>query len=156
MKAQELVGELNATEQFFNRSTDVLTEEDSQFKPAEGTWTIAHQVAHVAQTVDWFVEGCSRAEGFDMDFEKHGKAISSVQSLEAARKWVAEAFEAARKFYGSKTDEELSRKLPDGPVMGGAPISHCVSAITDHSAHHRGALTVYSRLLGKIPSMPYM
>jgi uncharacterized damage-inducible protein DinB len=25
----------------------------------------------------------------------------------------------------------------------------------EHTAHHRGALTVYSRLLGKVPPMPY-
>ncbi len=30
------------------------------------------------------------------------------------------------------------------------------SAITDHTAHHRGALTVYARLKGIVPPMPYM
>jgi uncharacterized damage-inducible protein DinB len=29
-------------------------------------------------------------------------------------------------------------------------------AITDHTAHHRGALTVYARLNGIVPPMPYM
>jgi uncharacterized damage-inducible protein DinB len=28
-------------------------------------------------------------------------------------------------------------------------------AITDHTAHHRGALTVYARLAGAVPPMPY-
>jgi uncharacterized damage-inducible protein DinB len=27
--------------------------------------------------------------------------------------------------------------------------------MVEHTAHHRGALTVYSRLLGKVPLMPY-
>jgi uncharacterized damage-inducible protein DinB len=40
--------------------------------------------------------------------------------------------------------------------MGGEPISSIVGAISDHTAHHRGALTVYSRLLGKTPLMPYV
>jgi len=31
-----------------------------------------------------------------------------------------------------------------------------IGAISDHTAHHRGALTVYARLLGKEPKMPYM
>jgi uncharacterized damage-inducible protein DinB len=39
--------------------------------------------------------------------------------------------------------------------MGGVPRWSVVSAISDHTAHHRGALTVYSRLLGKVPVMPY-
>ncbi len=30
-----------------------------------------------------------------------------------------------------------------------------ISAITDHTSHHRGALSVYARLLGKVPAMPY-
>lgn len=156
MKAKELVEELSVTEKFFNRSTDVLAEEDSGFRPAEGTWTTTHQVVHVAQTVEWFIEGCSRPEGFDMDFEKHDREAKSIQSLTAARQKLKGAFEHARQFFGSKSDEELAKTLPMGPVMGGAPIWHCISAITDHTAHHRGALTVYARLLGKVPSMPYM
>jgi uncharacterized damage-inducible protein DinB len=27
--------------------------------------------------------------------------------------------------------------------------------MVEHTAHHRGALTVYSRKLGKVPPMPY-
>ena len=46
--------------------------------------------------------------------------------------------------------------LPEGPVMGGAPRLAIVNAITDHTAHHRGTLTVYSRLRGHTPAMPYM
>jgi len=51
--------------------------------------------------------------------------------------------------------EELMRPLPAGPGVGGAPAMAVVYAIQDHSAHHRGALTVYSRLVGKTPIMPY-
>ena len=39
--------------------------------------------------------------------------------------------------------------------MGGVPRAAILSGITDHTAHHRGALTVYARLLGKTPPMPY-
>jgi len=30
-----------------------------------------------------------------------------------------------------------------------------INAIVDHTAHHRGALSVYARLPGKVPMMPY-
>jgi uncharacterized damage-inducible protein DinB len=40
--------------------------------------------------------------------------------------------------------------------MGGLPKHAIWTAVLDHTAHHRGALTVYSRLLGKVPAMPYM
>ncbi|NJL28826.1 MAG: hypothetical protein HC897_13505 [Thermoanaerobaculia bacterium] len=40
--------------------------------------------------------------------------------------------------------------------MGGKPRAAIIGAIVDHTAHHRGTLTVYSRLLGYVPPMPYM
>ena len=39
--------------------------------------------------------------------------------------------------------------------MKGAPRAAVVGPIVDHTAHHRGALTVYARLLGKVAPMPY-
>ena len=155
MKAENLVVELRSMETFFNTSTSCLTEADSDFAPVEGTWTVAQQVAHTARTIDWFVEGAFRPEGFDMDFDRHVAESSRVRSLQAARAWLEAAFARAREAFGTKSAEELSQPLPEGPVMGGAPRWSVVSAIGDHTAHHRGALTVYSRLLGKVPVMPY-
>jgi uncharacterized damage-inducible protein DinB len=155
MTAQDLITDLNMSEEFFERSTRCLTEDQSNYRPAEGVWTAAQQVAHVAQTVDWFIEGASRPEGFDLDFEKHAAAIQGVTSLTEARAWVARAYGNAKTFFEGKSDAELLRPLPQGPVMGGVPILAIVGAIVDHSAHHRGALTVYSRMLGKTPIMPY-
>jgi uncharacterized damage-inducible protein DinB len=106
-------------------------------------------------TLDWFVEGASRPEGFDLDHAKHATAIEGVTSLAGARQWLAKAFESAIGFVRSKTPEELAAPLPEGPVMGGQAVSEIVWAMVEHTAHHRGALTVYSRLLGKVPQMPY-
>jgi uncharacterized damage-inducible protein DinB len=75
-----------------------------------------------------------------------------VTSLAAARQALATAYANAIQFVGSA---DLARPLPPGPVMGGQPISHIVWAMVEHTAHHRGALTVYSRQLGKVPPMPY-
>ena len=52
----------------------MIEEADSQFRPHEGMMTVAQQVAHTAQTLDWFIEGASRPQGFDLDFEAHGNA----------------------------------------------------------------------------------
>lgn len=156
MTAQELVNELKGSEEFFERSGRCLTEDNSGFSPAQGTWTASQQVAHVARTIDWFVEGASRPEGFDMEFEKHVEEVMAVTSLKSAREWLAKSYEAARKFFEGKSEAEVNRPLPPGPIMGGQPIRVVVGAICEHTAHHRGALTVYSRLLGKTPLMPYM
>jgi uncharacterized damage-inducible protein DinB len=151
----DLAGQLLASKEFFERSTSVLEEADSGFRPQDGMMTVAQQIAHTAQTLDWFVEGVSRPEGFDLDFEKLGKALESVTSLAAARKMLDEAYDRAVVFLRSHTPEELAKPLPPGPIMGGQPTTDIIWAMVEHTAHHRGALTVYSRLLDKVPPMPY-
>jgi uncharacterized damage-inducible protein DinB len=117
--------------------------------------TAAQLVAHTAQTIDWFVQGVSRPEGFDLDFEKHAKALEGVTSLSTARQMLETAYANAIHFLRSRSPEDFSRPLPPGPIMGGQPVSDIVWGIVEHTAHHRGALTVYSRLLERVPPMPY-
>ena len=155
MKERSLA-ELNAALEFFNRSTGSLTEDDSTYTPVDGVFTTAQQVAHAAQTIDWFINGAFEPKGFDMDFETHERKVRGVTSLSDARIWLAKSVETARAVIESKTDEEWAHPLPEGPVMGGQPRAAVFGAITDHTAHHRGALTVYVRLRGKVPPMPYM
>ena len=147
--------QLVASKDFFDRSTRVLDEGDSQFCPRDGMMSVAQQVAHAAQTLDWFVQGASRPEGFDLDFETHAKALAAMTSLAAARQALEAAYSNAITFLRSRTPEDLAKPLPAGPIMGGQPVSDIVWAMVEHTAHHRGALTVYSRLLGKTPPMPY-
>jgi uncharacterized damage-inducible protein DinB len=151
----DYAGQLLASQDYFNRSTRVLDEADSEFRPQDGMMTAAQQIAHTAQTLDWFVEGAGRPEGFDLNFEEHARILAKMTSIAAARQYLDKAFDQAIVFLRSRTPEELSRPLPDGPVMGGKPISDIVWAMVEHTAHHRGALTVYSRALGKVPPMPY-
>ena len=156
MTPEALIAELRGTQEYFNRSTRTLTEADSSFAPVEGTWTVAQQIGHVAQTVDWFIEGAFRPEGFDTDWPKIQEEIARVQSVNEARAWVDAAFARAIDFIGARTPEELAQPLPPGDIMGGAPRFAVISALVDHTAHHRGVLTVYTRLLGRVPPMPYM
>ena len=151
----DFANQMLASKEFFERSTRVLDEADSEFRPKEGMMTVAQQVAHTAQTLDWFIEGASRREGFDLDFEKHAKALAGVTSLAAARQMLETAYANAVHFIRSRGPEDLAQPLSPGPVMGGQPISDIVWSMIEHTAHHRGALTVYSRLLGKVPPMPY-
>lgn len=149
-------GQLAAMQEYFDRSTRVLDESDAGFAPAEGMFTTAAMVAHVAQTVDWFVEGAFAEGGFSMDFEKMDAEVRGVTSLAEARAWFAKAVAAAQAAVESRSMEEWSASLPPGPIMGGMPRHAVLGALTDHTAHHRGALTVYARLRGKVPPMPYM
>ena len=153
---QSCVGELASAREFFNRSTRNLTEEHSTYAPAEGVMTTAQVVAHVAQTVDWFIEGAFRPEGFNMDFEGMAKECMAYTSLAKAREWFEKSIADATKVIESKTDADMMAPLPAGPIMGGMPRIAIISSITDHTAHHRGALTVDARPKGIVPPMPYM
>jgi len=156
MIKEGLFGQLAAMKEYFDRSTRVLEEADSAFAPKEGMFTAAQLVAHVAQTVEWFVRGAFAKGGFDMDFERADKEIRAVTSLKAARAWLERGDAAAKAALKAHSEEEWAALLPAGPIMGGQPRFVIFGAMTDHTAHHRGALSVYTRLLGKVPPMPYM
>jgi len=144
-----------AGKDFFERSTSVLEEADSEFRPRDEMMTVAQHVMHAAQTLDWFIDGVTRPEGFNLNFDEPAKELKETRSLAAARASLSKACQRATDFLRSKTPEELLAPLPPGPIMGGQPMSEIVWAMVEHTAHHRGALAVYSRLLGKVPPMPY-
>ena len=141
--------------QFFSKTCSVFQEEDSGYAPTPGQFTVAQQVAHVAQTIDWFMEGGFRDEGFDLDFAVHQAAIRDVHSLREALAWLVKSVDAAAAVLQDKTQEELMEPIAQGPIMAGQPRAAIVAAIAEHTAHHRGSLAVYGRLLGYAPPMPY-
>ena len=152
----DLISQLNSSREFFNRSTNVLEESDSNFRPTPAMMTVAHQVTHTAQTIVWFIDGATSPNGFDLDFEKASKEMQAITSLTAARQMLEGAYAKAIAYLRSLSSDDLSKPLPPGPVMGGDPTASIFWGIIEHTAHHRGALTVYSRLLNKVPAMPYM
>jgi len=148
------VSALRNVKTFFDTTTRSFDEKDSAFAPRPEMFTVAHHVAHTAQTVDWFLQGALRPEGFDLDFAAHEATVRKVTSLGDARAWWERSMKTAMSILGSKSKAELAAPLPEG-IMAGAPLSSIVTGIADHTAHHRGALSVYARLLGKVPAMPY-
>lgn len=153
MDRERLINTIKLTKMFFDKSTSKLTEEDSAFKPKDDMFTAAHQVAHVAQTIDWFVNGAF-GEGFDMDFAKHNQKITACNSLTEARAWHQKSNDDLLKRLAELPEEEWAAPI-QGEIMGGAPRFSIVNGIAEHTSHHRGALAVYQRLIGKVPEMPY-
>ena len=155
MQRDQLKGAFVSAYKFFTRTTSCFTDADSAFAPEEGMLTVSQQIAHVAHTFDWFIEGAFSESGFNLDFEKQEEKLRKVTSVEAARHWLEKSVEYALTMIEEKTDEELEALLPPGPVLGGMPRYSIGPAVTDHTAHHRGSLAVYARLLGRTPLMPY-
>jgi len=155
MDKKLLLNEIKATKDHFERSTRVLKEEHSGHTPARGMYSVAAQVAHVALTIDWFIDGSTKPEGFDMDFAEHDRQAKAVKSLTVARKQLDAAFDRLTKFVESNPDAYLEEALTS-PLFAGMKRYRIVASIVEHTSHHRGALTVYSRTLGLVPIMPYM
>ncbi len=151
-----LLKALKTSHDFFVRGTSTLTEADAGFAPRPGMFTVAQQVAHAAQTLDWFRAGAFSATGFDMDFPAHQAAVQKIASLQEARAWFERAYDALAGRITQAGEAGMQEAMAPGPIMGGMPRFIIVDAIADHTAHHRGALAVYCRLTGKVPPMPYL
>lgn len=155
MQKAILLSELSNCRQFFDRSTSPLGDEHEDFAPQVGMLTVAQQVAHVAHTIDWFLHGTFSGEGFQMDFEQVLVEMKQPTTLKAARAWLARAFDEAAAKIENTPLEQLVEDYPAGGFMEG-PKYRFVFGIVEHTAHHRGALTVYQRALNLTPPMPYM
>jgi uncharacterized damage-inducible protein DinB len=159
MTPEILVQQLTQCKEYLDRATRALTEEDSSFKPTDDAFTVAQQIAHIGLTIDWFIEG-GFGKGFVLNEEGkipgHAEALQNIKSLEGARSLCAQSFSNAIQVIGSKSPQHVLELMPDNPIMGVAPRMVVVHGIEEHTAHHRGSLSVYTRMLGKVPPMPYM
>jgi uncharacterized damage-inducible protein DinB len=152
--SEGLIQQLESTQKFFNTTLSIFVSEDGGFAPFPELYTVAGHVAHAADSIDWFIEGAF-GDGWDMDLDASIAKAKAVTSLEEAIKWLDRAFTNAIAVVGAASDQVLIELIPDEQIMGAAPRLAIVSAIVDHTAHHRGSLAVYARLIGKEPPMPY-
>jgi len=147
---------IRSMQKFFERTLSCFDEGDNTFSPKPEMFTVAHQVAHTAQTIEWFIEGAFSPTGFTTDFLKHEQDVRKITMLADAKAWFERACAHALKKIEATSMAELQKPIAPGPIFGGLPRVVIFEAMTDHTAHHRGALAVYARLIGKVPPMPYM
>jgi uncharacterized damage-inducible protein DinB len=146
--------ELESTRKFFLTTLSIFDEADSHFAPHPDMYTVAGQVAHAAITVNWFMAGGFGA-GWDQNYDEHITQAKAVTSLATAKAMLITAFDDAIATVSSASAATLREPIPNDVIMHGAPRVSVISGIADHTAHHRGSLAVYARLLGKVAPMPY-
>lgn len=152
--SEGLVSQLESTKKFFNTTLSAFESDNAGFAPYPELYTVAGHVAHVADAIDWFMEGAF-GDGWDMEFDASIAKAKAVTSLDEAKEWLDRSFTKAIATVGEASDQTLFESISDTRIMGGAPRMAVVSSIVDHTAHHRGSLAVYARLIGKEPPMPY-
>ena len=151
-----LLQELKSSQEFLNRATSELKEDDSNYSPTEGMYTTAQQLAHVAHTINWFLEGAFSSKGFDLNFQAQSDNVRKITSLMVARGLVNNAYAKLIAAFADRSEAEWAAPIVAGPIMGGEPRNSILFGILEHTAHHRGALGVYTRMRGRIPPMPYV
>lgn len=155
MLNERLIARIRMSGKFFTTGTGCFDEADSNFAPEGDLYTVAAHVEHAAKTIDWFVEGMFSPSAFDLDFEAQIARDKACTSLSEARVHFERAVSNACEILGSRSDEELMAPLAENPIFGQIPRLAVLDGLVDHTAHHRGALAVYARLVGKVPAMPY-
>jgi uncharacterized damage-inducible protein DinB len=153
--ARHAVHQLELSSERFLRSTAILPESLSTFTPSPESMTAAQQIAHAAQVINWFLAGAFHPDAFDLDFAPQIARVLAFDSLTAARQSFTSAITAAVNTLAPLSDADLLTLLPPNPILGDQPRLAIIPAIIDHTAHHRGALTIYARLNHLTPADPY-
>ncbi|MBN1299712.1 MAG: DinB family protein [Melioribacteraceae bacterium] len=149
-----LIEQLKTQEKFFLNTISCLTEDNSAYRPKEEMYTVAQHIGHAAETISWFFEGAFGEKGFDMNFDDYSEKMKRFTSFDDAVKQFKDAVALGIEKIKAVHDTVLLEPIT-AEIMRGAPKMAVVGAIVDHTAHHRGSLAVYARLLGKVPMMPY-
>jgi uncharacterized damage-inducible protein DinB len=155
MANEDLARMLQSIQTFFEKTVSCFQPGDGGFAPKEGMFTVAQHIAHAAQTVEWFMEGAFRPQGMEMDFAALEAEVRQIESLEDAMAWWRSALQEAHAALEGSAPEAWDEPIR-GHLMAGMPRRSILGGLNDHTAHHRGALAVYARLLGREPPMPYM
>ncbi len=154
MDGNEAASAVERERHFLNNILKDFKPEHADFKPAEGMWTVGQQIKHVATTIEWFKDGVF-GMGFDMDFTTYQEEMKKPVTLDQAMTQLNIVYDDWIAMLRNLSEEELSEPMKDNPIYGNAPKYAVLPSAAEHTAHHRGVLSVYLRLLGITPTMVY-
>jgi uncharacterized damage-inducible protein DinB len=119
-----------------------------EWRPHEKSMTLGRLVTHLAELPGW---GASLVETREYDLSQRPPTEQTDLTLDAARARFEANVAAMRQAILSRTDPELLAPWTlksEGRELFTAPrLVALRTLLLEHSAHHRGQLTVYLRLL---------
>ena len=139
-----------------------IPEDKYNFRPAEGTRTVAQTLIHISNAHRFALEinrdhPRSTMEGFNF-FEFIGPLAASEQTAMTKAEIIARLTAAGEDFEGwlkTLPDEFLGELVTMPP--GGSPPSRTrfemLIAVKEHEMHHRGQLMLVERMLGITPHL---
>ncbi len=138
-----------------------IPEEKYDFRPAEGTRTVAETLAHIATTTGWpqALHGPRlNAVNFDLFMGEMQKALAEAAKL-TSKSQILDALRANGEqfasFLESFPDEALAERVsyPAGMQPPSKSRFEMLSSPKEHEMHHRGQLMLIERMLGITPHL---
>jgi uncharacterized damage-inducible protein DinB len=127
---------------------DALDDDDLNWRPTPGQYSLGQQLLHIAQAEDLYAHGLFES---DWNYERV-RFPASLPSCAALR----EFFLAVRR----RTLQHLERLGGDTPLgrvveIPGSPLEHTLRSwlwfLVEHEMHHKAQAAVYLRLMGRTP-----
>ncbi len=129
----------------------ILDDADMSLRPGPGSMSTAEQVNQIVSSNNFLK---LLAEGSVVDrhgFERSFKINTVADALAAIRQMVAEVT-TALELCPQETWDEVVEPFGPGFRMTRGQLAYMM---LDHESHHRGQLTVYARIAGKVPPLLY-
>ncbi|MEO8127656.1 MAG: DinB family protein [Bryobacteraceae bacterium] len=143
------------------RIAEEIPEDQYNFRPAEGSRTVAETLAHIAHAARFQQEitlkGRNNLDGFD--FLQFMRGVMAEASKPRTKAELLELLEAEGEKFAAQlegvSEEFLSQVVTFPP--GGNPSSRSrfdmLMSVKEHEMHHRGQLMVIQRILGQTPHL---
>jgi uncharacterized damage-inducible protein DinB len=140
---------------------DEIPADKYDFRPAEGSMSVAETLKHIAISTTWPIEAHSQrltAMTFDMFGKVHARMAQAEAELKTKSDIVNALVTNGEKFAAfleGLTDEVLSETVSFPPETHQPPKTRFEMLLSskEHEMHHRGQLMVIERMLGIVPHL---
>lgn len=129
----------------------IFDDADMTLRPASGSMSTAEQVNQIISS-DNFLKVLAEGESVDRKAFERSFSINTVRdAIMALRQMVVEVTTALELCPQETWDEVVEPFGPEYKMSRG----QLAYLMLDHESHHRGQLTVYARVAGKVPPLIY-
>jgi len=159
--AQELAASFRTVRKNTIQIADEIPADKYDFRPAEGSMSVAETLKHIAISTTWPIEAHSQrltAMTFDMFGKVHARMAQAEAELKTKSDIVNALVTNGEKFAAfleGLTDEVLSETVSFPPETNQPPKTRFEMLLSskEHEMHHRGQLMVIERMLGIVPHL---
>ena len=146
MNAQEMFGHWDSVRRGLCRALDMLSDEQLDFLPREGLWSLGNVACHVARAEDSWIR--LAMAGGAKEWPASAYREEDFRSVGALKALLREVHSITLDFLGGVDAEDASRtiRLPWGGSQ--CTLGWIVWHVLEHEIHHRGEIYLMLGLMG--------